>query len=151
MYENPDESKVAGNVGYTTIPAGPAGKRPHVSNWSLAISATSTLERQKAAWFFIQWATNKENALGSLMAGVPCGRASAWELETYKQTDRNPDWTAATLESFAIGQPDWNPPVLNVPEIRDLVGLIIVDAVNGKDVERSAAKGAKLMNKIMEK
>ena len=52
---------MAGNVGYTTIPAGPAGKVPHVSNWSLAISGTSTPERQKAAWLFVQWATNKAN------------------------------------------------------------------------------------------
>ena len=44
LYENPKESKVAGKVGYTTIPAGPAGKHPHVSNWSLAISGTSTPE-----------------------------------------------------------------------------------------------------------
>ena len=151
MYENPEESKVAGKVGYATIPAGPAGKVPHVSNWSLSISKNSTPERQKAAWLFIQWATNKENALGTLVAGVPCGRASAWESDEYKAGDKNPDWTAASLESFAIGQPDWNPPVLNVPEIRDIVGQIIVDAIDGKDVEASTAKGAKVMDKTMEK
>ena len=43
LYENPKESKVAGKVGYAVIPAGPTGKRlPHVSNWSLSISKTST-------------------------------------------------------------------------------------------------------------
>jgi multiple sugar transport system substrate-binding protein len=151
LYENPTESKVVGKVGYTTVPAGPAGKLPHVSNWSLAISTTSTPERQKAAWLFIQWATNKANALGSLIAGVPAGRASAWNSEEFKAQDTNPDWTAASLESFAIGQPQWNPPVLNVPEIRDIVGQIIVDAIEGKDVQASAKKGAELMDKKMEK
>lgn len=151
LYENPAESKVAGKVGYTMIPAGPAGKVPHVSNWSLAISATSTPERQKAAWLFIQWAANKENALGSLAAGVPAGRASAWNSEQYKAADKNPDWTAASLESFDIGQPQWNPPVINVSEIRDIVGQVIVDAIEGKDVEASAKKGAELMNQKMEK
>lgn len=151
LYENPEESKVAGKVGYTTIPAGPAGKVPHVSNWSLSVSGTSEPERQKAAWLFVQWATNKENALGALIAGVPAGRASAWNAEEYKKEDSNPDWTAASLESFDIGQPQWNPPVLNVPEIRDIVGQVIVDAIEGEDVEASAKKGAELMNQKMEK
>ena len=150
LYENPKESKVAGKVGYTTIPAGPAGKLPHVSNWSLAISGTSTPERQKAAWLFIQWATNKENVLGALLVGVPAGRASAWNAPEYKSKDANPDWTAGSLKSFEIGQPQWNPPVLNVPEIRDITGLVIVDAIEGKDVEKSAKKAAALMNKKME-
>jgi len=150
LYENPKESKVAGKVGYTTIPAGPAGKIPHVSNWSLAISGTSTPERQKAAWLFVQWATNHENALGALMAGVPAGRASAWASPEYKSQDKNPDWTAASLESFEIGQPQWNPPVLNVPEIRDITGLVIVDAIEGKDVAAAAKKAAEEMNKKME-
>ena len=150
LYENPKESKVAGKVGYTTIPAGPAGKVPHVSNWSLAISGTSTPERQKAAWLFVQWATNQENELGALMAGVPAGRASAWNSPEYKSQDKNPDWTAASLKSFEIGQPQWNPPVLNVPEIRDITGLVIVDAIEGKDVAAAAKKAAEEMNKKME-
>ncbi len=88
------------------IPAGPGGKRlPHVSNWSLSVSRTSTPERQKAAWLFIQWATNKANGLGSLMAGVPSGRASSWSSPVYKAKDQNRDWTAATMKSFEIGQP----------------------------------------------
>jgi multiple sugar transport system substrate-binding protein len=150
LYENPEESKVAGKVGYTTIPAGPAGKVPHVSNWSLAISGTSTPERQKAAWLFVQWATNKENVLSALMAGVPAGRASAWNSPGYTSKDATPDWTAGSLKSFEIGQPQWNPPVLNVPEIRDITGLVIVDAIEGKDVAASAKKAAEQMNKKME-
>lgn len=150
LYENPKESKVAGKVGYATIPAGPAGRLPHVSNWSLAVSGTSKPARQKAAWLFIQWATNKDNVLGALLAGVPAGRASAWNSEAYKSKDQHPDWTAGSLESFAIGQPQWNPPVLNVPEIRDITGQVIVDAINGKDVAASAKKAAALMNKKVE-
>jgi multiple sugar transport system substrate-binding protein len=151
LYENPKESKVAGKVGYTIVPAGPAGSVPHVSNWSLAVSGTSEAKRQKAAWLFIQWATNKENALGALMAGVPAGRASAWNSPKFKEKDAHPDWTASSLKSFDIGQPQWNPPVLNVPEIRDIVGQVIVAAIEGKDVEAEAKKGAELMNKKMER
>jgi multiple sugar transport system substrate-binding protein len=151
LYENPKESKVAGKVGYAVIPAGVAGRLPHVSNWSLSISKTSTAERQKAAWLFVQWATNKENCLGALLAGVPAGRASAWNSKEYKSKDDQPDWTANTMKSFEIGQPQWNPPVINVPEIRDITGQVIVDAIEGKDVAASAKKAAELMDKKMER
>jgi multiple sugar transport system substrate-binding protein len=151
LYENPKESKVVGKVGYATIPAGPAGRLPHVSNWSLSISKTSTPERQKAAWLFIQWATNKDNCLRALLAGVPAGRASAWNSKEYKSKDDHLDWTANTMKSFEIGQPQWNPPVINVPEIRDITGQVIVDAIEGKDVAASAKKAAELMDKKMER
>ena len=151
LYENPKESTVAGKVGYAVIPAGPTGLRlPHVSNWSLAIGKNSTEARQKAAWLFIEWATSKENCLGALLAGVPTGRISAWNSAEYKASDKQPDWTAATMKSFDIGQGQWNPPVLNVPEIRDITGQVIVDAIEGKNVAASAKKAAGLMNKKME-
>ena len=151
LYENPAESKVVGKVGYAVCPAGPAGSVPHVSNWSLAVSGTSAPVRQKAAWLFVQWATNKENVLEALIAGVPAGRASAWNSPKFKQNDKTPDWTAGSLKSFEIGQPQWNPPVLNVPEIRDITGQVIVAAIEGKNVPKIAKKKAKEMNKKMEK
>ncbi len=151
MYENPKESKVAGKVGYATIPAGPAGRVPHVSNWSLSINRNSSADRQKAAWLFIEWATNKPNCAGALLAGVPAGRASAWTSSEYKAKDTQTDWTANTMKSFELGQPQWNPPVINVPEIRDIVGQVIVDAIEGKDVAASAKKASELMDKKMER
>jgi len=152
LYENPKESKVAGQVGYTVIPAGPKGLQlPHVSNWSLVIAKPSAPQRQKAAWLFIQWATNKENGLGALLAGVPSGRKSSWDSKEYKANDKQPDWTLATMKSFDIGQGQWNPPVINVPEIRDITGQVIVDAIEGKDVAASARKAAELMDRKMER
>jgi multiple sugar transport system substrate-binding protein len=152
LYEDPKESRVAGEVGYAVIPAGPKGLRlPHVSNWSLSISKNSTPERQKAAWLFIQWATNKDNCLSALLAGIPSGRKSSWDSKEYKANDKQPDWTAATMKSFDIGQGQWNPPVINVPEIRDITGQVIVAAIEGKDVAAAAKKAAELMDKKMER
>ena len=37
-----------------------------------------------------------------------------------------------------------------MPEIRDITGQVIVDAIEGKDVEASAKKAAELMDKKME-
>ena len=85
-----------------------------------------------------------------MLAGVPAGRASAWDSAEYKAGDKQPDWTANSKKSFEIGQPQWNPPVINVPEIRDITGQVIVDAIQGKDVTESAKKAAELMDRKME-
>ncbi len=116
------------------------------------ISKTSTPERQKkAAWLFVQWAANKASGLGALLAGVPSGRASSWNSREFKAKDSQPDWTTSTMRSFEIGQPQWNPPVLNVPEIREIVGQVIVEAIEGKDVTAAAKKAAELMDRKMER
>jgi multiple sugar transport system substrate-binding protein len=82
---------------------------------------------------------------------VPSGRASSWNSKEYKAKDTQPDWTANTMKSFELGQPQWNPPVINVPEIRDIVGQVIVAAIEGKDVTEAAKKAAELMDKKMER
>jgi len=56
-WENPEKSKVAGKLAYTTVPAGPAGRGARIWAWSLAIPRSST--NKEAAWLFIEWATSK--------------------------------------------------------------------------------------------
>ncbi|OAA27236.1 hypothetical protein AT15_05295 [Kosmotoga arenicorallina S304] len=137
LYEDPEKSKVAGKVGYAMIPAGPNGlRKPHVSQWDLAIYSGS--KNPEAAWLFIQWATTKEMSLkGLLEYGIPAARASSWNSSEYKAKDPNPDWTKASMDSFAVGNPVWNPPVINVSEARDIVGTIIITAIQGGNVEKA--------------
>lgn len=151
LYEDPSKSKVAGKVGYATIPKGPGGYiKPHVSQWALAIYSGS--KHPKAAWLFVQWATSKEMVLEGLMRGIPAPRRSAWESEKYKATDKNPDWTKATMESYAVGNPIWNPPVINVPEARDLIGNgIIVPAILGQDVKKAVESTLPQLNALLER
>lgn len=131
-YENPEISRVAGSVGYAMIPAGPAGAVPHISTWSLGISSASP--RKEAAWLFIQWATSKELELAALLAGIPSARSSVWNSPSFKERDATPEWTKATLESYKIASPDWNPAVVPVAECRDAVGTAIVTSILGGDV-----------------
>ncbi|MBO8126962.1 MAG: extracellular solute-binding protein [Firmicutes bacterium] len=146
-YEDPKGSKVAGKVGYVLIPKGPAGQVPHVSGWHLSIASNS--RNKEAAWLFIQWATNYENSLGALLAGVPTARKAAWEDPKFKNNDTTPDWTAESLRGFEIGSPVWNPPVIAIGEVRDAVGLAIVAAINGEDVQAACDKAAKEMDAII--
>jgi multiple sugar transport system substrate-binding protein len=134
LYEDPEKSEIVGKVGYSVIPAGPTNLRlPHVSHWDLAIHSNS--KKKEAAWQFILWATNKENILEAHLAGIPSPRNSSWESEAFLAENAYPDWTEATTISYEIGNPVWNPPVVNVPEARDVVGDIIVSAISGEDIE----------------
>src|SRR5206468_11274091 len=75
QFEDPAKSKVVGKVGYAVLPSGPGG---HFSPIYITGMAVSSLSRSKeAAYLFIQWATNKQNAVRELVAGVGVGRTAA--------------------------------------------------------------------------
>ncbi len=148
-YENPEKSAVAGKVGYAPIPKGPAGAVPHVSNWALSIYKNS--RNKEAAWFFIQWATSKKIALEGLLKGIPSARNSAWNSNDFKQGDTTPEWTQASIDSYKVASPIWNPPVVPVGECRDAAGSAIVASILGEDVRTASLAAEKEMNKVLEK
>ena len=56
--EDPNESVIAGKVGYAVAPKGPAGIHAYeVGASGLSIPAALPLKEQKKAWLFIMWAT----------------------------------------------------------------------------------------------
>lgn len=147
-YEDPESSQIHDSVGYAVIPEGPAGRVPHISNWGLAIYSGS--ENKEASWLFIQWATSKAIALESQLEGIPSARASAWDDPEFKEADPSPEWTQASIKSYELASPIWNPPVINVGEARDAAGSVIVAGILGEDVEAAAKEAAKEMNSILE-
>jgi multiple sugar transport system substrate-binding protein len=146
-YENPGVSKIAGNVGYTMIPSGPGGSVPHVSTWALAVS--SRTNNREAAWYFIQWATGKEMALREMETGLPAARASAWKSVRARNNNFNSEWMAASQKSYSLASPQWNPPVISVPECRDAMGEAIIASILGEDVTRACTGAAAKIDKIM--
>lgn len=148
IMEDPEQAidVVRENVGYAPVPEGPAGRVPAVLVWGLAINHAS--ENPEAAWYFIQWALSKENQLKALLSGVPAARSSAWEDEEFQAT-APADWVEASQTSFDIGQPNWNPPVVPVPEVRDAYGQAIVSALQGQDVGQALERAAQEMDRIV--
>ena len=148
IMEDPEQAidTVRENVGYAPVPEGPAGRVPAVLVWGLAVNQAS--EHPEASWYFIQWALSKENQLKALLSGVPAARASAWQDEEFKAT-APADWIEASQTSFDTGQPDWNPPVVPVPEVRDAYGQAIVSALQGQDVAQGLERAAQEMDRIV--
>ena len=84
----------------------------------------------------------------ALLAGVPAARETAWSDEEFQATAPE-SWIQASRESFNIGQPDWNPPVIPVAEVRDAYGQAIVAALQGNDVQQALDRAAQEMNQIV--
>ena len=146
-YEDPEQSLVYDKVGYAVIPEGPAGRVPHISNWGLAIYSGS--ENKEASWLFIQWATSKAIALQGQLAGIPSARAGAWNAPEFTDSDLSPEWTAASIRSYEVASPIWNPPIINVAEARDAAGSMIVAAILGEDLDAAAQKAQADMDAII--
>jgi multiple sugar transport system substrate-binding protein len=129
QFEDKEKSKVVGKVGYTLLPAGPGGLHTCMFTSGMSISAQS--RNKEAAWLFIQWATNKQNCIRELVAGVGGGRASTWNQPEVKAKPRMPgDWYTAFLESLKIGKHGL-PEIVDVTQYRDIIGVAIQKAIEG--------------------
>lgn len=147
---DPKKSPVADKFGFAVLPAGAAGRKPAGGGWFLSINAKSS--NKEAAWYFIQWATSKENALKAQLAAIPTGRISAWASEEFRKTDRAPELTKATLDSLKLaGTPSWGPPFVAVGEIRDVLGSVVVVAIEGGDTKAAAQKATEQIKIIRSK
>ena len=147
-YEDREHSTVYNELGYAVLPAGPAGPVPHVSHWGLAINPRS--RHKEAAWLFIQWASSKEQALSAHLAGIPSARESVWKQPMFTDNDPAPEWTAASTHSYEIATFQWNPPVINTGEARQVVGEAITAAILGQNLEQAARKASLGLDAILQ-
>ncbi len=140
FYEDKEKSKVAGKVGYNPIMKGPAGQFPIVYGWGFAVANQS--KKQEAAWYYAQWMTNKENSLEHhIKYGQASGRTSVWNSERAQREAPFPkDWSDTFAYHQRIGFPQWVPPVIPVSEVRDVIGDVIVTAIEGGEVKPAADK-----------
>ena len=149
FFEDPGKSQVAGKVGYAMFPSGPAGRRPTMEVASMGISTKS--KKKEAAFLFIQWTASKEVVAKMLLRGIPAARVSAWKDPRFLAEMKQKDWVEASLKSMEIANPQYNPPVVAVSEVRDALGEAIVSSILGENVKAAADKANAEMAKIMEK
>jgi multiple sugar transport system substrate-binding protein len=147
--EDPSKSQVVDKVGYAPFPAGSAGRKPTMEVWSMAVASKS--KKKEAAYLFVQWTASKETLLKTHLKGVPSVRASTWKDPRFLTGQKHKDWIDVSIKSMEIASTDWNPPVVAVSEVRDVVGAVIVSSILGEDVKAAADKANAEFAKIMEK
>jgi multiple sugar transport system substrate-binding protein len=146
--EDPEKSKVKGKMGYAMFPKGPNGKPGTMATvWGLGIPRNS--KNPKAGWLFLQWATNREQVLAiQSERAVQGGRDSVWK-DPKATAKMNPELAEALVQGLRVGNSNWNPPVVAVPEVRDALGAAIVTSIQGGDVKVAANKAAADTKRIM--
>jgi multiple sugar transport system substrate-binding protein len=148
VIEDPLKSKVVGKVGYALYPKGPTGlPGSTVATWGLAMPKSS--KNQKAAWLFMQWASNREQTLKLQKdIGILGCRESVWN-DPQGRARVPADLADSLAQGTKIGTPLWNPPVVAVAEVRDAVGAALVTSIQGGDVRAAANRAAAEMKRIM--
>jgi multiple sugar transport system substrate-binding protein len=115
---SPETSKVADCVAIAPEPTGPAGRKPALGGFSLAVAAQADEAEQAAAWLFIQWVTSKAKSGQYLeMGGVP-GRQSAYADPALAATYK---FIPALVESWQAGVPEFRPRFAEWPAITEIV------------------------------
>ncbi|MFV0452279.1 MAG: ABC transporter substrate-binding protein [Propioniciclava sp.] len=129
---DPDKSAVVDQVAYARFPAGPAGSKPYnIVFQTLGINEFST--KKDAAWAFIEWVMNKENATALLAEStLPVARTSAWEDDA--ATAQFPDGLveiARGVDDAYVGHD--RPQLEAVARAREYVGGPAITAIEGGD------------------
>jgi multiple sugar transport system substrate-binding protein len=140
IFEDEKKSKVVGRVGYAKFPAGPKRDQPTIYVYGMAMSSQS--KHKEATWYWIQWASGAVVQAQGMLKGVSGARASAWNSPEFQKTAKK-DWLEAARTTLQKGNDEWAPPVISVPEARDIVGLPITVAIEGGDVKAACEKASK--------
>ncbi|MEP3279393.1 MAG: sugar ABC transporter substrate-binding protein [Stappiaceae bacterium] len=141
---SPETSKIAECVEIAPEPVGPAGRKPALGGFSLAVASQADEKEQAAAWLFIQWATSKAKALEYLERGGVPARKSAYAdpalVEKFK-------FIPALVESWQDGVPEFRPRFAEWPEITEIVQEWGSKMMLG---EVTTEEGAKILGERME-
>ena len=111
-------SKIGDCLAIAPEPMGPAGRKPALGGFSLAVASQADEKEQAAAWLFIQWVTSKANAMRYLeMGGVPARQS------VYKQPGvaEKYGFVNALVESWQDGVPEFRPRFAEWPELTEIV------------------------------
>lgn len=112
-FENSKDSKVVGRVGYSPIPPDNDEGKSYTAHWMWGLGIPANSKNPDAAWYFIQWMTNKQNdpKIGTFSGGAP--RLSTWSKDEYTST-LNPEYVSAVREamktsrSSIVFRPGWS-------------------------------------------
>lgn len=117
-------------IGFFDLPVGPDGKygNYYITPWAFGVSYGS--ENKEAAWAFVKWATSKEMSLAAQKNGNSAARYSSWEGD-YNPWPPELQKIAGEAGGKAFGTD--RPYMINVARGRDIIGQVIVEAIEGKD------------------
>ena len=148
--EDPTKSRIVGKCGYGVMPPGP---KKQVSALFGDGEGISTYSKKKGpAWFYIQWASNKQNQTRMLQtaSGAPV-RKSAYAAAQQSSDFKAPkQWVECMLTSAKIAQPGL-PIISPVTEFRDVFGIALTNMIGGADPATELRKATADFQPVLDK
>ena len=147
---DPAKSKIASQVGFAVMPAGPKGHNCAV--FTDAVGVVSKSRVKEAAYLYCQWATGKEMLLNLVKSG---GGASP-RLSTYldpglmANSPFGQEWLNTLLASAKIARPGL-PEIVPVTEFRDIFGVALTNMIGGADPADELKKATESFKPVLEK
>jgi len=142
--KSPETSKVADCLKIAPEPSGPAGRKPALGGFSMAVASQADDNEKAASWLFIQWLTSKSNAMEYLERGGVPARQSVYNEPGVAEKF---DFVPALVESWQDGVPEFRPRFAEWPEITEIVQEWGTKIMLG---EVSTEEGAKELGDRME-
>jgi multiple sugar transport system substrate-binding protein len=147
--ENPQSSRIAGKVGYMTVPKGPKAAASAIFASSLGIPEAST--RKQAAWLFLQWFASKQNQTRVLQSGTGSSarRSPFADPATISSSPLPKAYFDVLAECVEIGRPGL-PNIVPVTEFRDVYGVALTNMITGSDPATELQKATEAFKPILE-
>jgi multiple sugar transport system substrate-binding protein len=148
--EDKTKSKIVGKVGYGVMPPGPKAQHSALFGDGMAVSAMT--KKKEAAWFYVQWATNKQMQARNLLGGYGSpGRNSSFETAKTASDLKAPrEWVDAMSGSIKIARPGL-PEITAVTEFRDIYGIALTNMLQGGDPATELKKASDQFRPILAK
>lgn len=141
---NKETSKIGDCLAIAPEPKGPAGRKPALGGFSLAVATQADDNEKAAAWLMIQWLTSKANAQTYLEKGGVPARQSVYQNAANAEKFT---YIPALVESWKEGVPEFRPRFAEWPTITEIVQEWGTKMMLG---EVSVDEGAKTIGTKME-
>lgn len=146
---DPKSSKIVNQLGVAPEPKGPAGRKPALGGFSLAVARQGNDKQQAAAWLFIQWATSKETAKEYVEKGGVSGRQSTYQDQAL--VSKYP-FIPAMVESWQQGVPEFRPRFAEWPQISEIIAEVGTRMMTGGvSIRRGCQEIGKRMEDVLSK
>lgn len=139
-----ETSKIGDCLAIAPEPKGPAGRKPALGGFSLAVATQADDNEKAAGWLLIQWLTSKANAQRYVEEGGVSARQSVYQIPEVQQKF---GYVPALVESWKEGVPEFRPRFAEWPTITEIVQEWGTKMMLG---EVSVEEGAKTIGDKME-
>jgi multiple sugar transport system substrate-binding protein len=145
---DPKSSKIVSDLGIAPEPKGPAGRKPALGGFSLAVTNQADDKHKAAAWLFIQWATSKDTAKEYVENGGVSGRQSVYDAALKQKYP----FIEPMVESWQQGVPEFRPRFAEWPQLSEIVAEWGTKMMIGQvSVQKGSEEIGKRMEDVLQK